>query len=112
MSKTAGRHYDSKDEADTDCPSTYGRDMRTRLPITETDRKRAKENPWGLSNCQCYTLRLICEHGGTKRAAYVEQVDARPLEHHLMKARQQMGMFGNDIRMYLNWDRWIRSNDE
>jgi hypothetical protein len=84
---------------------------KTRLPLTELDKRRAKDNPFGLTSCQCYTLRLICEHGGTKRAAYVEGVSDRPLEHHLMKARQVMGMFGNDIRMYLLWDRWIRSID-
>jgi hypothetical protein len=83
----------------------------TKLPLTEHDKYRAKANPFGLSKCQCYTLRLICEHGGTKRAAYVAGVEARALEHHLMKARQVMGMFGNDIRMYLLWDRWIRSID-
>jgi methylaspartate ammonia-lyase len=86
--------------------------MRTRLPITETDRKRAKENPWGMTTCQCYAVRLVCEHGGSKRAAYAEDVELRAIEHHLMKARQQMGMFGNDIRMYINWDRWIRKQGE
>jgi hypothetical protein len=86
--------------------------MRTRLPITETDRKQAKENPWGMTKCQCYAVRLVCEHGGSKRAAYAEDVELRAIEHHLMRARQQMGMFGNDIRMYIKWDRWTRNQGE
>jgi DNA-binding CsgD family transcriptional regulator len=83
----------------------------TQLPLTELDRKRAMRNPYKLTKCQCYTLRLVCKHGGTKRAAYVEKISERILEHHLMKARQQMGMFGNDIRMYLMWDRWTRTDE-
>ncbi len=83
----------------------------TRLPISELDRKRAFCNPWGLSKSNCFTLRLVCQHGGTKRAAYEEGVECRLLEYHLMAARKRMGMFGNDVRLYLNWDRWTRKDE-
>lgn len=80
------------------------------------DKQRAKENPWKLSAKQCMTLRLICAYGCTKRVNYeVEQVNARTVEHHLMRARKLMGLFGNDIRLYIQWDRWTRkekANDE
>jgi hypothetical protein len=83
----------------------------TNLPITALDRKRAFRNPWRLSKGNCFTLRLVCEHGGTKRAAYVEGVDERLLEYHLMMSRKRMGMFGNDVRLYLKWDRWTRKDE-
>jgi hypothetical protein len=83
----------------------------TKLPITDLDRRRASRNPWKLSKGNCFTLRLICKHGGTKRVAYVEDVSERILEYHLFMARKRMGLLGNDIRMYLMWDRWTR-NDE
>jgi len=73
------------------------------------DINRAKHNPWGLSPHQCLALRLVCEYGGSKRAAYErDDVNQRLLEHHLYYARKCMGLFGPDIRMFINWDRWTR----
>jgi hypothetical protein len=108
MSKTAGRHHDSKDEADTDYLSTYGLEMTP----SKKDKERAETNPWGLTAHQCLTLRIVCQHGGTKRAAYATGESERNMEGHLMLSRRKMGLLGTDIRVYLNWDRWIRSNDE
>jgi hypothetical protein len=72
------------------------------------DHYRAKRNPWGLTPHQCYVLRLVCEHGGSKRAAHaVPEANQRLLEHHLHHIRKAMGLFGADIRIFLNWDRWI-----
>lgn len=84
---------------------------RSSLPVGVLDKRRAFRNPWGLTKCQCYTLRVICANGGTKRAAYVEGIDERLLEHHLMKARKVFSMFGNDVRLYLYWDRWTRKDE-
>jgi hypothetical protein len=85
--------------------------MRRVLVGDKRDAQRAFRNPWGLSVAQCYTLRLVCEHGGTKRAAYVSGENARNLEHNLMASRKKMGMFGTDIRLYLLWDRWLRKDE-
>jgi DNA-binding CsgD family transcriptional regulator len=76
---------------------------------SKLDRKHAEINPWGLSAYQCYVLRLYCEHGCTKRVAYAENISPRNVENHLLVSRKHMGLFGNDIRLYLNWDRWVRS---
>ena len=73
------------------------------------DQHRATKNPWGLTAHQCMMLRLICTHGGSKRVAYeVPEINCRLVEHHLHLARQRMGFFGADIRLFLEWDRWIR----
>jgi hypothetical protein len=108
MSKTAGPLHDSGAKADTDCLSTYGLEMKP----SKKDKERAKKNPWELTAHQCMSLRLVCEHGGTKRAAYATGESERNMEGHLMLSRRKMGMLGTDIRVYLNWDRWLRSNDE
>lgn len=76
---------------------------------SKLDHNHAEINPWGLSAHQCYVLRLYCEHGCTKRVAHVENISPRNVEHHLFMARKRMALFGNDIRLYLNWDRWVRS---
>jgi DNA-binding CsgD family transcriptional regulator len=73
------------------------------------DHKHAEINPWGLTAYQCYVLRLYCEHGCTKRVAAVENISSRNVENHLLVARKRMRLFGNDIRLYLNWDRWVCS---
>jgi len=83
----------------------------TKLPITELDRRRAFRNPWGLPKGNCFTLRVVCKHGGTKRAAYVENLSERILEYHLLMARKRMGLIGTDIRLYLQWDRWTRKDE-
>jgi hypothetical protein len=58
------------------------------------------------------TLRLMCEHGGTKRVAYgVEEAHPRLLEHHISVAKTKMGLNGADIRVYLKWDRWTRTQE-
>ena len=85
--------------------------MRRIMNAQPIDKYRAFRNPWGLTVCQCYTLRLICKHGGTKRAAYASGESDRIMEHHLMKARQKLGMYGNDIRLYLVWDGWLRKDE-
>jgi len=77
----------------------------------DIDKKRAARNPWGLTACQCITLRLVCEHGGTKRASYATNENCRIMEHHLMSARKKMNLLGTDIRLYLTWDRWIRTQE-
>jgi len=52
------------------------------------------------------TIRLVCLHGGTKRASHAEDLPLRTLEHHLLMSRKTMGMYGNDVRLFLLWDRW------
>lgn len=83
---------------------------------TPLDKQRAKTNPWGMTAYQCAVLRLICQYGCTKRVNYDEErANQRTVEHHLMMARKRMGMFGNDIRLYIQWDRWTRkekANDD
>jgi hypothetical protein len=75
------------------------------------DHERAEKNPWGLTAHQCMTLRLVCEHGGSKRASYAfPAAPVRTLEHHLCTSRKCMGMIGNDVRLYLQWDRWLRKD--
>lgn len=59
-----------------------------------------------MTVCQCMALRLVCEHGSTRRVAYVTNISHKLIEHHLHKARKAMGMFGVDVRLFLNWDRW------
>lgn len=78
---------------------------------TRADQKAANTNPWGLTVCQCMVLRLLCEHGNTKRVAYVTGISHKLIEHHLHRARKAMDFFGMDIRLYLNWDRWIRTTE-
>jgi methylaspartate ammonia-lyase len=70
------------------------------------DNQRAKSNTWGLTPHQCMTIRLVCQHGGTKRASHAEDLPLRTLEHHLLMSRKAMGMYGNDVRLFLFWDRW------
>lgn len=71
------------------------------------DHQRAAENPWGLTPHQCMTIRVVCLYGGTKRASYAEDLPLRTLEHHLLTSRKAMQMYGNDVRLYLNFDRWL-----
>jgi len=64
--------------------------------IPETiDQKRSKQNPWGLTPHQCMTIRLVCQHGGTKRASHAEDLPLRTLEHHLLMSRKTMQMYGS-----------------
>jgi hypothetical protein len=72
------------------------------------DYERAGSNPWGLTPYQCMTIRLVCLYGGTKRASHAEDLPLRTLEHHLLTSRKAMQMYGNDVRLYINFDRWIR----
>jgi hypothetical protein len=72
------------------------------------DYERAGSNPWGLTPHQCMTIRLVCLYGGTKRASHAENLPLRTLEHHLLTSRKAMQMYGNDVRLYINFDRWIR----
>lgn len=71
------------------------------------DQQRSAQNPWGLTAHQCMTIRVVCLYGGTKRASYAEDLPLRTLEHHLLMARKAMQMYGNDVRLYLNFDRWL-----
>lgn len=73
------------------------------------DRHRAKSNPWGLTAYQCMTLRLYCKHGCTKRVAQHEDIKERNVENHVHLARQRMGLLGNDVRLYLLFDRWTKT---
>ena len=72
------------------------------------DKLRSETNPWGLTAHQCMTIRLVCEHGGTKRASHAEDLPLRTLEHHLLMSRKAMEMYGSDVRLFLEFDRWIR----
>ena len=79
---------------------------------TPLDKERAKTNPWGLTARQCMVMRLICQYGCTKRVDCEEEgVNARTVEHHLMMSRRRMQLFGNDIRLYIQWDRWTRKEN-
>ena len=73
----------------------------------DIDQKRGECNPWGLTPHQCMTIRLVCEHGGTKRAAHAENLPLRTLEHHLLMSRKAMQMYGSDVRLFLEFDRWV-----
>lgn len=79
--------------------------------LDDIDLERGKTNPWGLTAHQCAVLRMISDSGCTKRACLKYDVNPRNVEHHLMTARRAMGMFGNDIRLFLNWDRWVRKDE-
>ena len=74
----------------------------------DIDHDRANDNPWGLTPHQCMTIRLVCLYGGTKRTSHAEDLPLRTLEHHLLTSRKAMGMYGSDVRLYLNFDRWFR----
>ena len=75
---------------------------------TPRDHTYARSNPWALTPHQCYILRLICQHGSCKRAAFETDLPVRTVEHHVSKARKTMGSFGNDLRIFIEWDRWVR----
>ena len=75
---------------------------------TEIDKLRSETNPWGLTQHQCMTIRLVCLHGGTKRASHAEDLPLRTLEHHLLKSRKAMQMYGSDVRLFIEFDRWVR----
>jgi hypothetical protein len=75
---------------------------------TEIDKLRSETNPWSLTSHQCMTIRLVCLHGGTKRASHAEDLPLRTLEHHLLKSRKAMQMYGSDVRLFIEFDRWVR----
>ena len=77
---------------------------------TRQDEKAARNNPWKLTAHQCMALRLVCEHGSTKRVAYETDISHKLIEHHLHNSRKAMGLFGVDVRLFLNWARWIQTN--
>lgn len=79
--------------------------------LDSIDIERAKVNPWGLSAHQCAILRMISESGCTKRVCLDYEENPRNVEHHLMRSRQLMGLYGNDIRLFLKWDRWVRGDE-
>ena len=74
----------------------------------DIDHKHGECNPWSLTPHQCMTIRLVCLHGGTKRAAHAENLPLRTLEHHLLMSRKAMEMYGSDVRLFLEFDRWVR----
>ena len=75
---------------------------------TNLDEQRSKDNPWGLTAHQCMVLRVYCASGCTKRAAAKLDTSHKNIEHHLRMARTRMGLLGNDIRLFVRWDRWSR----
>jgi hypothetical protein len=75
---------------------------------TEIDKLRSTTNPWSLTSHQCMTIRLVCLHGGTKRASHAEDLPLRTLEHHLLQSRKLMQMYGSDVRLFIEFDRWVR----
>jgi retron-type reverse transcriptase len=50
---------------------------------------------------------MYCTHGNNKRTVNATNTSAKNIEHHLLVARQKMGFRGSDIRLFLNWDKWV-----
>jgi hypothetical protein len=71
------------------------------------DFTRSKKNPWGLTEFQCYVLRMYCTHGNHKRTVNAINTSEKNIEHHLLVARQKMGFRGSDIRLFLQWNTWV-----
>lgn len=76
---------------------------------TPADRQNAKANPWRLTAHQCMAMRLYCEHGCLRRVENTSGIAPCNIKYHLNNARHRMKFYGNDIRVYLTWDRWARA---
>jgi len=77
--------------------------------VAPIDHVRAKKNPWGLTPHQCCALRLMCKHGSTKQVWAETEIPTKSVQHHVEEARKRLGMRGHDVRLYLAWDRWLRT---
>lgn len=73
------------------------------------DYTRSRSNPWGLNARQCAALRLVCKHGNTKQVWASTDISDRTIQSNIEDARKLMGMRGHDVRFYLEWDRWCRT---
>ncbi len=76
---------------------------------TAEDKELANINQWRLTARQCMALRLFCCHGGLIEAARQEGISRGTIRMHLTNAKKRMGYEGHDIRMYLDWDWFVRN---
>jgi len=76
---------------------------------TEEDERLALINPWKLTECQCMALRLVCCHGGLIEASRKEGVSRSTIKLNLTNAKKRIKYEGHDIRIYLDWDWWVRN---
>jgi len=76
---------------------------------SDEDEHLALLNPWKLTACQCMAMRLVCCYGSPLQAVAKEPIVLTTLKWHLNRARTRMGYEGYDIRMYLDWDWWVRN---
>lgn len=77
----------------------------TRVP--KKYKELASVNPWGLTPMQCYVMALACEFGGAKPVFAETDIPFRSVQDHIQAARARMGLRSHDVRVYINFDRWI-----
>lgn len=73
------------------------------------DHTLSRRNPWGLTPHQCCTLRLVCKHGGAKQVWAATDIPVKTVQANIEEARKKLGMRGHDVRLYIEWDRWFRT---
>jgi hypothetical protein len=74
---------------------------------TILDNALAKHNPWGLTPHQCMVMRLHCKLGNVKAIWAEIDMPIKSVHWHLENIRNTMGIPGRDVRIFLQFDRWM-----
>jgi DNA-binding CsgD family transcriptional regulator len=69
------------------------------------------KNPWNLTWTQLEVLAMIAEHGNTSRASVMSGLAYHTVERRLERAKAKMGFTGYDVRPFILFDRWRRTNE-
>jgi FixJ family two-component response regulator len=69
------------------------------------------DNPWNLTPQQSATMDAVCTHGCQKTAAKALGLSIKTVEQHTWHAAQSMGLAGNRLRKYIEWDRWMQRRE-
>lgn len=63
-------------------------------------------NPWGLTNAEAEVMDAMVSQGRRKVAARHLGISEKTLEARSRRASIRMGYDGQDLRRYIEWDRW------
>ena len=78
--------------------------------IEVMDDAYAALNPWGLTAAECLCVRKVCELGGMKQAVDAAGVSGSVFSNTLNSVREKMNVRGQNVRLWIMWDRWVRSD--
>jgi hypothetical protein len=67
------------------------------------------DNPWGLTNAEAEVMDAMITTGTRKVASRQLGISPKTLEARSHRASIRMGYSGQDVRRYIEWDRWRRS---